>query len=60
MIQAGITDGQNTEVISGLSEGDQVSIANNAASTTTTSTSTQQRTQTPALPGGVRIPGVTR
>jgi len=61
MIQAGITDGQNTEVISGLSEGDQVSIANNAApSATTTSTSTQQRTQTPALPGGVRIPGVTR
>jgi hypothetical protein len=60
MIQAGITDGQNTEVISGLSEGDQVSIANNAAASTTTSTSTQQRTQTPELPGGVRIPGVTR
>jgi RND family efflux transporter MFP subunit len=60
MIQAGITDGQSTEVISGLSEGDQVSIANNAAASTTTSTSTQQRTQTPAFPGGVRIPGVTR
>jgi macrolide-specific efflux system membrane fusion protein len=56
MIQAGITDGQNTEVISGLSEGDQVSIANNAAASTTTSTSTQQRTQTPMLPGGIRIP----
>lgn len=55
MIQAGITDGQNTEVISGLSEGDQVSIANNAASTTTP-TSTQQRMQTPTLPGGIRIP----
>jgi macrolide-specific efflux system membrane fusion protein len=60
MIQAGITDGQNTEVISGLNEGDQVSIANNAATSTTTSTSTQQRTQTPGFPGGVRIPGVTR
>lgn len=60
VIQVGITDGQNTEVISGLSEGDQVSIANNAAPSTTTPTSTQQRTQTQMLPGGVRIPGVTR
>jgi RND family efflux transporter MFP subunit len=61
MIQAGITDGQNTEVISGLSEGDQVSIANNAAASTTTTTSTQQRTQTPSFSGGgIRIPGVTR
>ena len=54
VIQAGITDGQNTEVIGGLSEGDEVSIANTATSTTT-STSTQQRTHTPMLPG-VRIP----
>ncbi len=60
VIQAGITDGQNTEVISGLSEGDQVSIASNAAASTTTSTSTQQRTQTPSITGGgIRIPGVT-
>ena len=50
MIQAGITDGQNTEVISGLSEGDQVSTATNIATTTTT-TGSQQRQQTPSIPG---------
>ena len=50
MIQAGITDGQNTEVISGLSEGDVVSTATNIATTTTT-TGSQQRQQTPSIPG---------
>ena len=50
MIQAGITDGQNTEVVSGLSEGDQVSTATNITATTTT-TGSQQRTQTPSIPG---------
>ena len=50
MIQAGITDGQNTEVISGLSEGDVVSTATNIATTTTTAGS-QQRQQTPSIPG---------
>jgi hypothetical protein len=50
MIQAGITDGQNTEVISGLSEGDQVSTATNIVTTTTTN-SQQQRSQTPSIPG---------
>ena len=50
MIQAGITDGQNTEVVSGLSEGDQVSTATNIAATTTT-TGSQQRQQTPSIPG---------
>jgi macrolide-specific efflux system membrane fusion protein len=50
MIQAGITDGQNTEVVSGLSEGDQVSTATNIPTTTTT-TGSQQRQQTPSIPG---------
>jgi hypothetical protein len=50
MIQAGITDGQNTEVISGLSEGDVVSTATNITTTTTT-TGSQQRQQTPSIPG---------
>jgi RND family efflux transporter MFP subunit len=54
-IQAGITDGQNTEVISGLSEGDQVSTATNVAAPTST-TNSQQRVQTPSIPG-VRLPG---
>lgn len=50
MIQAGITDGQNTEVVSGLNEGDQVSTATNIVTTTTT-TGSQQRQQTPSIPG---------
>jgi virulence-associated protein VagC len=50
MIQAGITDGQNTEIVSGLSEGDQVSTATNIVTTTTTAGS-QQRQQTPSIPG---------
>jgi len=50
MIQAGITDGQNTEVVSGLSEGDVVSTATNIATPTTTGGS-QQRQQTPSIPG---------
>ncbi len=51
MIQVGITDGQNTEVISGLSEGDQVSTATNITTQTTTTTGSQQRTQTTSIPG---------
>ena len=43
MIQTGITDGQNTEVVSGLNEGDVVSTATNIAATTTTTSSQQQR-----------------
>jgi multidrug efflux pump subunit AcrA (membrane-fusion protein) len=54
-IQAGITDGQNTEVISGLSEGDMVSTATNIAVPAST-TSSQQRSSTPSIPG-VRLPG---
>jgi RND family efflux transporter MFP subunit len=50
MIQAGITDGQSTEVVSGLDEGVQVSTATNITTTTTT-TGSQQRTQTPSIPG---------
>jgi HlyD family secretion protein len=51
-IQVGITDGENTEVLSGLSEGDKVNVAANTApttSTTTRTTTTQQRT--PSIPG---------
>jgi RND family efflux transporter MFP subunit len=55
MIQAGITDGQNTELISGLNEGDVVSTATNIAAPATTNNS-QQRVQTPSIPG-VRLPG---
>jgi RND family efflux transporter MFP subunit len=51
MIQAGITDGQNTEVISGLSEGDLVSTATNVAAQTSTTNSQQQRSSTPSIPG---------
>jgi hypothetical protein len=50
IIQAGITDGQNTEIVSGLSEGDQVSTATNIATPATT-TGSQQRQQTPSIPG---------
>lgn len=50
MIQAGITDGQNTEVISGLIEGDQVSTATNITTPTTTTGNQQQRGQ-PGIPG---------
>ncbi|TSA54597.1 MAG: HlyD family efflux transporter periplasmic adaptor subunit [Dehalococcoidia bacterium] len=56
MIQAGITDGQNTEVVSGLSEGDVVSTATNVATPASTTNSQQQRVQTPSIPG-VRLPG---
>jgi multidrug efflux pump subunit AcrA (membrane-fusion protein) len=42
-VQTGITDGTNTEITSGLSEGDQVSVQPRTTSTTTTS--------------GVRAPG---
>ena len=56
LIQAGITDGQNTEVINGIAEGDIVSTATNITVPTTTTNSQQQRggqgTQIP----GVRIP----
>ena len=55
MIQAGITDGQNTEVISGLSEGDLVSTATNVAAQTSTTNSQQQRGSTTMIPG-VRLP----
>ncbi len=59
MIQTGITDGQNTEVISGLNEGDVVSTATNITATTTT-TSSQQRTTTTQQQRGptTSIPGV--
>lgn len=50
MIQVGITDGQNTEVISGLSEGDQVSTATNITTPAITAGSQQQRGQT-GIPG---------
>ncbi len=55
-IQAGITDGQNTEVISGLSEGDVVSTATNITTTTTTTNSQQQRGGQGNQIPGVRIP----
>ena len=55
MIQAGITDGQNTEVISGLSEGDQVSTATNITTPTTTTNTQQRGGQSNQIPG-VRIP----
>jgi len=55
MIQAGITDGQNTEVISGLSEGDIVSTAINVAAQTSTTNSQQQRGSSTMIPG-VRLP----
>jgi macrolide-specific efflux system membrane fusion protein len=61
VIQTGITDGQNTEVISGLNEGDVVSTATNITATTTTTssqqrtTTSQQRTPTTSIPG-VRLP----
>lgn len=55
MIQAGITDGQNTEVISGLSEGDIVSTATNVAAQTSTTNSQQQRGSSTMIPG-VRLP----
>ena len=52
VIQVGITDGENTEVTSGLSEGDQVAISSTAAATTsTTKTSTTQQR-------GSSMPGV--
>jgi hypothetical protein len=59
MIQTGITDGQNTEVISGLNEGDVVSTATNITTTATT-TSSQQRTTTTQQQRGptTSIPGV--
>jgi multidrug efflux pump subunit AcrA (membrane-fusion protein) len=50
MIQAGITDGQNTEIVGGLSDGEQVSTATNIAATTT-AIGSQQRQQTPSIPG---------
>jgi macrolide-specific efflux system membrane fusion protein len=58
MIQVGITDGQNTEVASGLSEGDVVSTATNIAAQTSTTTSQQQRAPTASIPSipGVRLP----
>jgi RND family efflux transporter MFP subunit len=62
MIQTGITDGQNTEVISGLNEGDVVSTATNITATTTTTgsqqrttTTQQQRGPTASIPG-IRLP----
>lgn len=55
MIQAGITDGQNTEVISGLSEGDVVSTATNIAASTSTTNFQQQRGSSSVIPG-VRLP----
>jgi hypothetical protein len=55
MIQVGITDGQNTEVVSGLSEGDVVSTATNIATQTSTTGSQQQRAPTVSIPG-VRLP----
>ncbi len=49
LIQTGLTDGQNTEVTSGLTEGEKVMAAARAATPTTT---------TPAGPGGgIRLPG---
>ncbi len=54
-IQAGITDGQNTEVISGLAEGDVVSTATNITVPATTTTNQQRGGQSNQIPG-VRIP----
>ncbi len=58
MIQTGITDGQNTEVVSGLSEGDVVSTATNVATqTATTGSQQQQRTGGSSISvPGVRLP----
>ncbi len=57
LIQTGITDGQNTEVVSGLNAGDVVSTATNIVATTTTTSSQQQRGGSPgnSIPG-VRLP----
>jgi multidrug efflux pump subunit AcrA (membrane-fusion protein) len=52
-IQTGISDWQHTEVVSGLSEGEQVVVPKGA--TTTTTSTTQQRP-----PGGMFIPGLGR
>ncbi|MDD5312094.1 MAG: efflux RND transporter periplasmic adaptor subunit [Dehalococcoidia bacterium] len=53
VIQVGITDGENTEVVSGLSEGEKVAILSTATTTgTTTRTSTtQQRSSMGGMPG---------
>jgi len=55
-IQAGITDGQNTEVISGLAEGDVVSTATNITVPAPTTNSQQQRGGQGNQIPGVRIP----
>ncbi len=49
-VQTGITDGNNTEIVSGLSEGDQVSIQPRPTSTTTTN-----QGRPPGI-GGIRLP----
>ena len=54
-IQTGITDGQNTEVVSGLNEGDVVSTATNISTTQTTATNNSQQ---PRMGGGTSIGGV--
>jgi multidrug efflux pump subunit AcrA (membrane-fusion protein) len=54
MIQAGITDGQNTEIVSGLNDGEQVSTATNIAIPTTTTNSQRQGGQS-GIPG-VQLP----
>ncbi|MGA2159372.1 MAG: efflux RND transporter periplasmic adaptor subunit [Dehalococcoidia bacterium] len=57
VIQTGITDGQNTEVVSGLNAGDVVSTATNIVASTTTN-SQQQRAPTSSITSipGVRLP----
>ncbi|MFC2069174.1 efflux RND transporter periplasmic adaptor subunit [Chloroflexota bacterium] len=51
-IMVGISDYQNTEVINGLNEGEEVVVPQGTSATTTT---TQQ-----GPPGGIRIPGMVR
>jgi len=54
-ITVGISDGENTEVVSGLTEGERVAIAGTSG-TTSTSTIPQQRQQTIPVPGVGSIP----
>jgi macrolide-specific efflux system membrane fusion protein len=51
-IKIGISDDINTEITSGLNEGDQIVLK------TTTSTSTKKTTQSSSLLGGTNIKGV--
>ncbi|MEK7353577.1 MAG: RND transporter, partial [Chloroflexota bacterium] len=50
-IQTGITDRQNTEVISGISEGEKVMVTKTTPSASATSTATRPTTTPIGIPG---------